>query len=257
MATYKQGLLVGVVLGVGITTVCMLFTRLKSQPKAESGWKAISFEDGDDDCYSLFYSHVELGESNFRMPLRKTCPELIERRMRTIQKEYKYLPGEIYGSAVQNLPLVCVDVLCRRKSDGKLLLFYRRDKPACDMWWWPGGRMFRGETFYEAAERKVADETGNPISLIKAKAVVHVWNTFFPDSNWDASRQKGYEGSQTVNVVVLCDFEGDDLHLDEKAKNQWAVQDHRWITRDEAVAPGVFDKYISLNVAAAVKSGLL
>lgn len=122
---------------------------------------------------------------------------------------------------------------------------------------WPGGRMFRGETFFEAAIRKVADETGNDKSLITARAVVHVWNTFFPDSSFDDSRKAGYEGSQTVNIVVLCDINADDLSLDEQTKNTWAVSDHRWITKEEALIPGNFDKYIALNVAAAMKSGLL
>ena len=66
-----------------------------------------------------------------------------------------------------------------------------------------------GETFFECAERKVADETGNSRELIKARAVVHVWNTFFPTSNWDKQRKSGYEGSQTVNLVILCDLDAE------------------------------------------------
>ena len=69
-----------------------------------------------------------------------------------------------------------------------------------------------GETFFECAERKVADETGNPRKFIKAKAVVHVWNSFFPTSNWDKKRMPGYEGSQTVNIVVLCDLDAEVCH---------------------------------------------
>ena len=117
--------------------------------------------------------------------------------------------------------------------------------------------MFRGETFFECAERKVADETGNSKSLVKAKAVVHVWNTFFPTSNWDRTRRPGYEGSQTVNIVVLCDLDAEDLAINEKAGERWAVEAHRWIFPEEALVPGAYDKYVSLNVKAAMKSRLL
>jgi hypothetical protein len=33
-------------------------------------------------------------------------------------------PFDSYKQAVENLPIVCVDVICKR-SDGKVLLFYR------------------------------------------------------------------------------------------------------------------------------------
>ena len=46
-----------------------------------------------------------------------------------------YQPFDFYKQAVENLPIVCVDVICKR-SDGKMLLFYRRDKPVAHLWWW-------------------------------------------------------------------------------------------------------------------------
>lgn len=92
-------------------------------------------------CYSLFYdySKVNEGETDFKMPYRGTCPPALESKMKVIQKEYKYLPKETYAGVVENTTLICVDILCRRKKDGKLLLFYRRDKPANFMWWCVSG----------------------------------------------------------------------------------------------------------------------
>lgn len=71
-----------------------------------------------------------------------------------------YNSQELYEQYVANLVIVCVDVILQRKSDRKLLLFLRRDPPARSIWWWPGGRMFRGETFQQAAVRKICEETG-------------------------------------------------------------------------------------------------
>ena len=49
----------------------------------------------------------------------------------------------------------------------------------------------------------------------------------------------------------------EDLAINEKAGQQWAVEAHRWITKAEALIPGAYDKYVSLNVRAAMRSRLL
>jgi len=117
--------------------------------------------------------------------------------------------------------------------------------------------MFRGETFFDAAIRKTADETGSDKSLVTPKAVIKTWNTFFPDSNWDKERRPGFEGTQTVNTIVLCEFEGDEIEQKSESKEQWAVSDHRWVSPDEILVKGAYDKYVQLNVAIAKRRGLL
>ncbi len=95
--------------------------------------------------------------------------------------------------------------MLQRPSDGKVLLFFRKDKPAAKIWWWPGGRMFRGETFEDTALRKIRDETGaGDAACASAVGIVNVWNTFFPDSSWDQGRHPEHRGTQTVNVSVFC-----------------------------------------------------
>ena len=123
--------------------------------------------------------------------------------------------------------------------------------------------MRRSETFFDAAVRKVVEETSDKenfaaqSSKVKPIAVVGVWNTFFPDSAWDSDRAPGRNGTQTVNIVVLCDLDGDICKIDEAAKKHFAVEKHRWVSPTEAVADGSFDKYVRLNVEAAQQQGLL
>ena len=57
-----------------------------------------------------------------------------------VQPDYRMLPYDFYKEAVKSLIICCVDVIVQR-PDGRILLFYRRDNPAKDIWWWPGGRM--------------------------------------------------------------------------------------------------------------------
>ena len=122
-----------------------------------------------------------------------------------VHPDYRKLPAEFYKFAVEHLPIVCVDVVLQRPADGKLLLFFRKDKPAAKIWWWPGGRMFRGETFADTALRKIREETGAGAGAsASAIGIVNVWNTIFPDSSWDSGRKPEHYGTQTVNVTVFC-----------------------------------------------------
>jgi len=221
----------------------------------------------DDDFYSLFYSPSS--SSSFPVgsghPLTHTCDDATMRRLTTVHPEYRRLPLELYEQCVANLVIVCVDVILQRKSDRKLLLFLRRDPPAKGIWWWPGGRMFRGETFQQAAVRKICEETGfNDTKKFKVKGLVGVWNTFFHDSCFDKNRPAGKEGTQTVNVTIVIDFEGDDYALEpstprsREASSDYAVERHRWVSVSEALSQGgTLDKYVRLNVEKGIAMGLL
>lgn len=242
----------GFVIGVTASIACyfMISAVVKSCSKGNNSAYA------DDKCQSLFYDKVP-GENGIGFPELNTTSEEVLASLRTTHLEYARLPMEMYKSAVECLPIVCVDTICKRRKDGKLLLFYRRDKPAAGIWWWPGGRMFKGETFFECAIRKIRDETGNKDARVTPVGIVDVWNTFFPDSSWDRDRAPGREGTQTVNITVVCLLEDDEFDLVQTAQEQWAVEARRWVTPSAAVQEGAFDKYVSLNVRKAQTMGLI
>lgn len=94
-----------------------------------------SVKKADDDCDSLYY-HRRLPSDGSGLPEIETCtPEEIN-NLTIIQQEFKYLDKDFYQKAVENLPIFCVGVICQRKSDKKVLLFLRRDKPAAGIWWY-------------------------------------------------------------------------------------------------------------------------
>ena len=215
----------------------------------------------DDNCNSLFYGNNPLPNGK-GYPLYWKVEETVVLYLKQIHKEYRRLSDDIYSKIVANTPTACVDVICQRVEDGKLLLFLRRDAPASGVWWWPGGRIFKGESFFDTAVRKIRDETGDHTAIITPVEVISVWNTFFPDSNWDAGRDKDRYGCQTINVTVLCTISGMKSSIsckavDAAAANEWAVEAHKWVTVDEAVAPDAFDKYVSLNVELLKKRNVL
>lgn len=252
MATFtidKKSFLIGITIGI-CTSICYnLFKNNKKKYK-----KLIV--NTDDDCYSLFYGKTP-GNNGEGYPEQYPVDNESLIRLTTVHSDYTKLNFELYKLAVECLPIVCVDVICKRKSDKKLLLFYRRDPPAANYWWWPGGRMFKGETFFDTAIRKIKDETGNQNAHIVPIGVVNVWNTFFPDSSFDKERRPGREGTQTVNITVVCELHDDVLALNSDASQLWAVDAARWISNDEAIQPSSYDKYISLNVKMATDMGYL
>jgi hypothetical protein len=113
-------------------------------------------EEGND--LSLFYGDVD--------------------ELTTITNSRKFLPSDLYGKLVRDCVVFCVDiVLVRKTSDNKqeCLLVKRSSEPAKGLWWWPGGRMLKGETFFDAAKRKAQQETG--LDDVTCIQVLGIWNT--------------------------------------------------------------------------------
>jgi hypothetical protein len=73
----------------------------------------------------------------------------------TVTERRKFLPSEIYAKLVQDTVVCCVDiVLVRTNADGtkQCLLVERSSEPVKGVWWFPGGRLLKGETFFDAGK---------------------------------------------------------------------------------------------------------
>lgn len=68
------------------------------------------------------------------------------------------IPRDFYAKIHEAMPIACIDLVIPR--DKKILLLHRRQEPAKDAWWLPGGRIWRGESFEEASWRLARTETG-------------------------------------------------------------------------------------------------
>lgn len=162
----------------------------------------------------------------------------------TIPQKRKFLPAEFYGDMVRNCVVCCVDIVLVRTNPmtnkKECLLVERGTEPVKGVWWWPGGRMFKGETFFDTALRKMREETGIESTDAKCIQVLGVYNTFFPTSAWD---REGEMGTQTVNPIVLVvlpqDGKSQDVLLDKTSERfKWMGLDP-----DEAEANGE-DRYV-------------
>jgi len=157
-----------------------------------------------------------------------------------ITKSRMYLEASVYGAIVRDSVVCCVDIVLVRYNPElarkECLLVERSSEPVKGVWWLPGGRLLKGETFFAAAKRKAQQETG--ISQVRPVQVLGVWNTFFPTSHWDTEEAKG---TQTVNPIVLVEVleHGADVQLDDTSEN------YRWIPLDPFAAKAANeDQYV-------------
>lgn len=64
-----------------------------------------------------------------------------------------------YLRAISVFPRACVDIILCSKSF-EILLLKRANEPAKGQWWFPGGRVYHGETRLQAAKRLISREIG-------------------------------------------------------------------------------------------------
>jgi|TARA_Y100001937_G_C6907416_1_gene236065 colanic acid biosynthesis protein WcaH len=69
-----------------------------------------------------------------------------------------FIPQNLYDKIIDSIPIVCVDGII--ENDSGVLLLLRDNEPEKNKWWFPGGRLLKGEKLEEAIIRKVKEETG-------------------------------------------------------------------------------------------------
>lgn len=77
---------------------------------------------------------------------------------------------QLYNQILSNMPILCVDAVIIDKTN-KVLLLKRKNEPAKNSWWFPGGRLQKGETLENAVVRKANEETGLDLTLLKSLGV--------------------------------------------------------------------------------------
>src|SRR5574343_212151 len=90
-----------------------------------------------------------------------------------------YIPENDYKKVLSMMPFPCIDVaiIC----EGKVLLVKRKDEPAKDEWWVPGGRILKGETMKQCAIRKAKEEVN--IDCVVGP-IIYTAETIFDNGPW-------------------------------------------------------------------------
>jgi len=83
--------------------------------------------------------------------------------MNSNNKNTGWIPEEFYKKILKNIPIACVDLII---THGNYFLLGRRaNEPAKDCWFFPGGRIKKGEKLINAAVRKTREEVGIDVNI--------------------------------------------------------------------------------------------
>ena len=96
--------------------------------------------------------------------------------MKTNLNKCGFIPKTTYERIVECMPIVSVEALV--VSEGKLLFLRRKNEPAKGDWWFPGGRIRKGESLEQALFREVLEETGLEVTSTR---FVGVYSRVFPE----------------------------------------------------------------------------
>ncbi|QPV64319.1 NUDIX domain-containing protein [Halosimplex litoreum] len=135
----------------------------------------------------------------------------------------EFVPPEEFATVLNRVPQVCVEVVLagERADAGRVLLAHRTNEPAKGEWFWPGGRLYKGEQLEVAARRVAREELGVEVTV---EGRVGVYGHF-----WDTSRIDGVDARHTVNVVFRVARVDPDaaIELDDQH------DDYRFVAGDE------------------------
>lgn len=110
-----------------------------------------------------------------------------------------------YKKVMESMPVVCIDCLVQNDA-GEFLLVKRKNEPLKDEFWVPGGRLMKHERLEDAVHRKMREELGIDVQIIK--------NLGFLEEFFERTAQNVDGGFHAISFLYLVKPLGDDIQLD-------------------------------------------
>lgn len=121
------------------------------------------------------------------------------------------LPVEQYRRVLGMMPILCVDCLVVNTS-GEYLLVKRKNEPLKGEYWVPGGRVHKNERLTDAVRRKMREEIGVGVEIVKCCG--------FFEEFFDKSAENAENGVHAVSFLYLVKPCGDRIKLDDQS-SEW------------------------------------
>ncbi|MFB6216765.1 MAG: NUDIX domain-containing protein [Candidatus Aenigmatarchaeota archaeon] len=132
-----------------------------------------------------------------------------------------WIPEGLYQEIIGNMPVPCVDLVVECRSG--VLLCYRKNQPAKDSWYIPGGRVKKGETLEEAVHRVADEELGVEVEI---KEQIGTFDLMFEVGNFDLPE---HNITTVFHVKPKAeDFKSDDQHRDKRVFGEFPDGIHRY-----------------------------
>ncbi|MFB6227499.1 MAG: NUDIX domain-containing protein [Halobacteriales archaeon] len=138
----------------------------------------------------------------------------------------EHVSEDLFAEFTARMPQVCVEVVL--ETEEGILLAKRTNEPAKGEWFWPGGRLYKGEELEAAARRVAQEELGIDVAIEERLGVyAHFWET---------SAVAGEASRHTVNVVFRVtpadsefEIELDDQHEAYRFLSEIEVERHDYV----------------------------
>lgn len=101
-------------------------------------------------------------------------------RVNDITQPSYLLPDDVFAQVVDNAPLIAIDLLVE-DAERRMLLGYRKNPPAKNAWFVPGGRVRKNETLDQAFDRITRDELGRTFDR-EQSVFIGMYQHFYPDN---------------------------------------------------------------------------
>jgi colanic acid biosynthesis protein WcaH len=115
-----------------------------------------------------------------------------------LKDEIEFIPSALFDRIMQLMPIASVEAVI--VMDGSLLFLRRKNNPAMGEWWFPGGRIHRGEGFEETLRREVREETGLEIESCR---FIKAYSRVFPERH-------------DITIAYLCTCKEGKITLDSE-----------------------------------------
>jgi len=135
------------------------------------------------------------------------------------EKNGVWVSEKEFSVACAVLPLVSIDfVFIARK---KVLLGRRRNSPARDFLFTPGGRIRKNEPIEHATRRVLNEELGFAQSVLDKKRFLGVWDHFYQDSAFSPDIGTHYVNLAYSIEIDISDLDHASLPLDQHSEWFW------------------------------------
>ena len=139
----------------------------------------------------------------------------------------KVLDSSLYRIIHQNMPINCVDVVLKTTDRG-FLMIKRKEEPAKDQWWLPGGRVLRNESLVSAAKRKVLEETNLRIKSLDK--IVNGYELLFRGDPFDhGGGTHSICTCYSAEVKDLSSLKMDECHSESKVFSHYISEWHPYL----------------------------
>ena len=97
-------------------------------------------------------------------------------------EKINFLSENEWEFSVKNLPIIAIDLIIKNKKS-EILMGKRLNNPAKDLFFVPGGRIFKNEKIKKAFKRITFNELGKSYN-IKDSIFINYYEHFYPNSLW-------------------------------------------------------------------------